>query len=75
MLTPTQSVMDRLAHYVSKPTDPQGLDQAEWVCEKHQVSLEKIKDWAKRAQATEDQKKRILERCERGIKKYISSIS
>lgn len=67
MLSPTQSVMDRLAAYIAW-NDVQGLDQAEWICEKHPVSLEKVLKWAKAEAASDSQLKVIKERCEQGIK-------
>ena len=47
LLSPTQSVMDRLAwffHY----NDRQCLDQAVMICKSQIVSMDKIKAWAKR---------------------------
>jgi hypothetical protein len=69
MLSPTQSVMDRLAAYIAWK-DVQGLDQAEWISERHQVDFEKIKRWAKVEGANEEQMKSIIKYCERGIKKF-----
>lgn len=68
MLSPTQSVMDRLAAYIAWK-DPQGLDQAEWICEKHPVDFEKIKRWALSEGASSEQMKALAERCRRGIQK------
>lgn len=68
MLSPTQSVMDRLAGYIAW-NDQQNLDQAEWICEKQPVDLEKVKKWAKKEGASAEQMKKITERCERGIRK------
>lgn len=45
LLSPTQSVMDRLAwffHY----NDRQCLDQAVWIAEKHPINLERVKAWS-----------------------------
>lgn len=72
MLSPTQSVMDRLAAYIAWK-DPQGLDQAEWICERHPVLFEKIKKWAEAEGATQDQMKNLIERCQKGMKKYNSN--
>lgn len=72
MLSPTQSVMDRLAAYIAWK-DIQCLDQAEWICEKHAVNFDKIKKWAKNEGATSEQLKVITERCSRGIKKFLHS--
>lgn len=46
LLSPTQSVMDRLAAYFHW-NDLQCLDQAIWITEKHPIQIEKIKKWAK----------------------------
>lgn len=67
MLSPTQSAMDRLAAYIAWD-DVQGLDQAEWICERHPVNLEKILKWAKLEAASNSQLKTVKERCERGIR-------
>ncbi|MBX9879458.1 MAG: nucleotidyltransferase [Candidatus Obscuribacterales bacterium] len=45
MLSPTQSVMDRLAWFFHC-NDRQCLDQAVWIAEKHPISLEKVESWA-----------------------------
>lgn len=45
MLSPTQCVMDRLAAWFHW-NDRRSLIHALWVCEKHPVSLDKIKRWA-----------------------------
>ena len=45
LLSPTQSVMDRLAAYFQW-NDLQSLDQALWIAEKHIIKLEKVKKWA-----------------------------
>lgn len=71
MLSPTQSVMDRLAAYIAWK-DPQGLDQAEWICENHPVNIEKIKKWARNEGATSDQLKTLIERCQKGLRKLNS---
>lgn len=46
MYSPTQCVMDRLAAWFHW-NDRRSLIHALWVCEKHPVSLSKIKRWAK----------------------------
>jgi hypothetical protein len=46
LLSPTESVMDRLAGYFHW-NDLQNLDQAIWIARQHPVKLEKIKKWAK----------------------------
>lgn len=46
LLSPTQSVMDRLAAYFHW-NDLQCLDQAIWIAEKHPIQITKIKQWAK----------------------------
>lgn len=45
MLSPTQCVMDRLAAWFHW-SDRRSLIHALWVCEKHPVSILKIKKWA-----------------------------
>jgi hypothetical protein len=45
MLSPTQSVMDRLAWFFHC-NDRQCLDQAVWIAEKHPISFEKVELWA-----------------------------
>lgn len=45
MFSPTQCVMDRLAAWFHW-NDRRSLIHALWVCEKHPVSLDKIKRWA-----------------------------
>jgi len=72
MLSPTQSVMDRLAGYIAW-NDQQNLDQAEWICEKQPVDLVKVKRWAKKEGASEEQLKKLVERCERGARKLNKS--
>ncbi|HEY9868954.1 MAG TPA: hypothetical protein V6D08_07290 [Candidatus Obscuribacterales bacterium] len=47
MLSPTQSVMDRLVSFFVF-SDRQCLDQAVWIAQKHPVDLERVKEWAKR---------------------------
>lgn len=47
LLSPTQSVMDRLSAYFHW-NDLQCLDQAVWIAEKHPINTNKIKEWAKR---------------------------
>ena len=46
LLSPTQSVMDRLAAYFHW-NDLQCLDQAVWIAVKQPVQITKIKEWAK----------------------------
>ena len=46
ILTPTQSVMDRLAGYYSW-NDKQNLEQAVMVASRHPVDISKIKSWSK----------------------------
>lgn len=53
LLSPTQSVMDRLAAFFFW-NDKQALDQALWVAEKHPIKLEKIRAWAKSEDALEN---------------------
>jgi hypothetical protein len=69
MLSPTQSVMDRLAAYIFWD-DRQGLDQAEWICEKQPVNIEKIKKWVKSEGASKEKLEKIIENCLRGIRKF-----
>jgi len=45
MLSPTQCVMDRLAAWFHW-NDRRSLIHALWVCEKHPISLSKLKRWA-----------------------------
>lgn len=47
MYSPTQCVMDRLAAWFHWD-DRRSLIHALWVCEKHPVSLQKIRNWAKK---------------------------
>lgn len=47
LLSPTQSVMDRLAAYFHW-NDLQCLDQAIWIAEKHPIQIEKVEEWAER---------------------------
>ena len=47
MLSPTQSVMDRLAWFFFS-NDRQCLDQAIWIAEKHPINIEQVKAWSKR---------------------------
>lgn len=46
LLSPTQSVMDRLAAFYHW-NDRQSLDQAVWISEKHPINLRKVKEWSK----------------------------
>lgn len=52
MFSPTQCVMDRLAAWFHW-SDRRSLIHALWVCEKHPVSLDKIKRWAKKEGQTD----------------------
>ena len=52
MLSPTQSVMDRLMWFFSD-SDRQCLDQAVWIAEKQPIDLERIRSWAKRERQEE----------------------
>lgn len=45
MLSPTQSVMDRLSAFFHW-NDRRSLIHAIWVCEEHPINIEKIKRWA-----------------------------
>jgi hypothetical protein len=47
LLSPTQSVMDRLISFFVF-NDRQCLDQAVWIAEKHPINLDQVKAWAKR---------------------------
>lgn len=47
LLSPTQSVMDRLAAYFYW-NDLQCLDQARWIAEKQPIQISRIKEWAKK---------------------------
>lgn len=47
LLSPTQSVMDRLSAYFHW-NDLQCLDQAIWIAQKHPVQINKIRAWVKR---------------------------
>lgn len=46
LLTPTDSVLDRLAAFYHW-NDRQGLDQAVLICKKQKVNLSKVKVWSK----------------------------
>jgi hypothetical protein len=46
LLSPTQSVMDRLAAFYHW-NDRQSLDQAVWISEKHPINFAKVKAWSK----------------------------
>jgi hypothetical protein len=52
MLSPTQSVMDRLAWFFYA-NDRQCLDQAIWITEEQPVNIAQIKAWAKREKQEE----------------------
>ena len=47
LLSPTQSVMDRLAAYFHW-NDLQCLDQAIWIAEKQPVQINTVREWAKK---------------------------
>ncbi len=47
LLTPTDSVKDRLAAYYHW-NDRQGLNQAVWIAEVHPIKIEEIISWSKR---------------------------
>jgi len=47
IITPTQSVMDRLAAYFHW-SDPQALEQALLVAERHPVDVDQLRRWARR---------------------------
>lgn len=72
MLSPTQSVMDRLAGFIAWK-ETQNLDQAAWICERQPVDFEKVKKWARGEDATMEQLERIKTRCEASIQKYLRS--
>jgi hypothetical protein len=57
LLSPTQSVMDRLAWFFFS-NDRQCLDQAVWIAQSRPIKLEKIKAWAKRE--NEEEKLKIF---------------
>ncbi len=52
ILTPTDSVMDRLAWYYHAD-DPQGLEQAIAVAAAHEVAMDRIEAWSKRERVHE----------------------
>lgn len=52
LLSPTQSVMDRLAAFYHW-NDRQSLDQALWIAEKHPVNLSKVEIWSKKEGETD----------------------
>ena len=60
MFSPTQCVMDRLAAWFHW-NDRRSLIHALWVCEKHPVSLEKIKRWANKEGKSDKLDQFILE--------------
>ncbi|UOF01487.1 nucleotidyltransferase family protein [Bdellovibrio bacteriovorus] len=73
ILSPTQSVMDRLLHYISTK-DAQGLDQAREICERQMVNLSAIEKWSiKEAMASPEQHERIMKTCKEAIAKYNKS--
>ena len=47
LLSPTQSVMDRLISFFVY-TDRECLDQAVWIAEKHDINFDQVKAWSKR---------------------------
>lgn len=47
LLSPTQSVMDRLISFFVF-NDRQCLDQAVWIAQKHPINMDKVRTWAKR---------------------------
>jgi hypothetical protein len=52
LLSPTQSVMDRLiAFFVFN--DRQCLDQAVWIAQKHPINMDHVRAWAKRERKEE----------------------
>ncbi len=71
MLSPTQSVMDRLAAFIAW-RDPQGLDQAVWICEKQLVRMDIVIKWAKGEGASVDQLQQIETKCRAAIQKYLN---
>ncbi len=52
LLSPTQSIMDRLSWFFHA-NDRQCLDQAVWIAQKHPVDWQKLKDWARKERQTE----------------------
>ncbi len=52
LLTPTHSVMDRLAGYFHW-NDKQNLDQALMIAKKHPIKIKEIESWAKNEDETE----------------------
>lgn len=52
LLSPTQSVMDRLAWFYSN-NDRQCLDQAVWIANVQDIKLEKVRQWSEREGASE----------------------
>lgn len=52
MLSPTQSIMDRLAWFFFA-NDRQCLDQAVWIAEKQPINIDKITAWAQRERQDE----------------------
>ncbi len=67
ILSPTQSVMDRLVRYIAWK-DIQGIDQAQWICEKHPIALGKIYVWVKKEGANQEQFNTIKSRLEKATK-------
>lgn len=61
LLTPTDSVKDRLSAYIHW-NDKQGLDQAVWIAELKDINLQSIENWAKKEKGLKqlsDFKKRL----------------
>lgn len=52
ILTPTHMVMDRLAAWFHW-SDPQSLDQALWMSERHPVDFSTLEVWAEKERSTE----------------------
>lgn len=65
LLSPTQSVMDRLAWFFHS-NDRQCLDQALWIAETQPINLEKVAEWAKR-ERHEEKFQVFKKRLSRGI--------
>lgn len=65
LLSPTQSVMDRLAWFFHS-NDRQCLDQALWIAETQPINMEKVSEWAKR-ERQEEKFQVFKKRLRRGI--------
>ena len=72
ILSPTQSVMDRLSAYIAWK-DVQGLDQAQWIAERQPVTLSRIVKWAKVEGASVEQLGRIKRTLKVAIAKFNKS--